>query len=233
MSDIETGIMLYLDYVRRRLKEDETFEPHPIIKAIALAIEVAKDKADGNYMGLSGIPVDEDSFREIYAAVIKKEKENYTILSIQDLVMKREIPPDIVVQLLHVSIRLDKFDGDSVELSQALRILNDIVTDVEFKVLPSEEIEDAKRNMIEQVKAGKVKIPKKFEHLVECLKDFRMETPWEKLDPSLRSFIGVLWGMKKYPDQSTVIITQDLDKIKKHNVIELAKSRLLMRTRES
>ena len=229
MSDIETGIMLYLDYITRRLKEDETFEPHPIIKALVLALEGAKDKADGNYLGLSGIPADEDSFREMYGAVIKKEKEHYTILSVQDLVMGREIPPNIVVQLLHISMRLDKFDGDYVELNQALRILNDIIEDVEFKVLPSEEIEDAKRNMIEQVKAGKVKIPKKFAHLVECLKDFKMETPWENLDPSLRSFIGTLWGMKKYPGRSTVIITRNLEKIKKFHVIELAKSRLLMR----
>jgi len=231
LNDIETGIMLYLDYVIRQLRKDKTFEPHPIIKAIALALEASKDKADGNYMGLSGIPVGKDSFSEMYAAIVKKEKEHYTILSIEDVTMRGEIPADIVVQLLHISMRLDEFEGDSVEISQALRILNDIVTDVEFKVLPSEEIEDAKRNMIEQVKAGKVIIPKEFEHLIDCLKDFRMETSWEKLDSSLRALIGTLWSMKKYPGQRTVIITQDIGKMKKHHVIELAKSRLLMRRR--
>lgn len=67
--------------------------------------------------------------------------------------------------------------------------------------------------MIEQVRADKVKTPRKFEHVVKCLEDFRMETPWEKLDPSLRSFIGTLWGAKKYPGRSTMIITQNIARV--------------------
>lgn len=229
MSDIETGIMLYLDYIKRRLKEDETFEPHPIIKAIALALEVSKGKPDGNYMGLSGIPANGDSFKEMYAAVINKQRGRYIILSVEDFTTKRSIPPDIVVQLLHISMRLDKVKGKSVKLTHALKILNEIIENVKFRVMSADEIGAAKRNAIEQVKAGKVKIPPAFNHLIEALKNFRIETPWGDLDPSLRSFIGALWASKKYPDQSTIIITQILEDIEKYRVIELAKSRLLMR----
>jgi len=228
VSDIETGMMLYLNHVTRQLKEDETFEPHPIMKAIALALEAAKNNPDGNYLGLSGIPADETSFKEMYGAVINKKRDRYTIVSIQDFALRHEIPADVVVQLLHISMRLDKFDGESVGLSEAVTILNDIIDDVTFKVLPSEEIEDAKRNFVEQVRAGKVIIPKKFKHLAERLKSFRMETPWEELDPSIRSIIGTLWASKKYPNRSTVIITRSVKTIKKYRVIEIAKSRLHM-----
>ena len=224
--DIETGILLYLDHVIRCLKKNQDFEPHPLVKALALALEASKDKTDGNYAGVSGDPTKE--LREMYSAVIEKKGDKFVILAFHDLSNGLELPLDLVVQLLHISIKLDKFENNTVPLNDAVDILNEVISSLTFKLLAEDEIEPAIKNMVQKIKQGNVIIPPKLQKLIQSLKNLKTDTKWEEFDPVLREFVGGLWAAEKY-DNKTVMITSKPKTVEKNFVINAAKSQLFMR----
>src|SRR5699024_9032250 len=100
IEEFELSLRAYLNYVSRKLKKDENYNPHPIIMSLANAIEGSKSKGDpGVYAGLSGDSelYPDGEARKLIASLIEVHKDmTITIIKIDDLSNKRPIPIKVV-----------------------------------------------------------------------------------------------------------------------------------------
>ena len=211
-------MMTYMNYVGRKMKKDNKYQPHPIVRAIALAIGASENQADGRYSGISGDPEKEG----LHLAVVKKQNGKYQILSLFDAKMGKELGFDVAVAVLKISMQLDKFDSDEIQIGDVMTILGDNFPSIRFKHLDSIESKEAVeyvRKLHEQDKLvlGDL-IPKTV-----LDQELERDIKWEDRSQNFRSLVGTIWGSKKYSEEHTFVITSPDTTLEKHKIIEIAK----------
>ena len=217
-------IIGYLHQTEKKLS-DPNFNPHPIIKALALALRAAEDgKKDGNYMGVSGDAEQHHGVPHmLYSVVLQKLGQRYNILNVTDLMTGRTVILQIIHRIITAEIELEKFSGDNVPIDAAIGIADEAIPDMVVMKLDAKNRNaamDYAKEMIRQKKL--VGIPK---DVVQRLLSTKNTSEWVKLPSEVRLAIGVAWGTKM--GKSTFVITHIEEDIPKWKVRELIAFKLL------
>lgn len=195
-DDVYDAILAYLDYVEIKLKNDSNYDPHPIIKAIQLAIW-GENKDEGTFMGVAGNGNEETGKEptELYVAVVKKEKDRFNVLNITDLNTGNEISIYEALLLIELSLKLDKIEGDFVPPDVISSLFCNVLNGITFEFvtpLNYKEARDSFREMLEKQEALLPHDP----CLIDSLCKITETTPWEDYDSNVRRIIAVNWAMK-------------------------------------
>ena len=222
LNEIEVAMMTYVDYVMRKMKEDGRYQPHPIVRAIALAINASENQADGRYSGISGDPEKEG----LHMAVVEKQKGKYQILSLFDAKMGKELGFDVAVRILKISIQLDRYDSDEIQIDDAITILSDNFPLIKFKHLTSGEAREAIAYLKEQHKQGKLVLGDVIpESIID--QELDRDVEWKDRSQTFRSLVGGVWGSRIDPKGRTFVITTPDTTMAKHKIVDLAKMLML------
>jgi len=137
MPVVEQTVAEYLKRVQQRIADP--LHPHPVVKAIMVAVEASKGGKDGNYVGVSG---DADLHGGVphlsYAAAIKKQGDSYDILEVKDVINGTTVSPDSIQRMIDAEIEMLNFDGDATPVDAAVQIM-DRALSPKFKVVKLDE----------------------------------------------------------------------------------------------
>jgi hypothetical protein len=218
LNEIEVAMMTYISYVNRKIKEDPGYEPHPIVKAISLAIAASENQVDGRYSGVAGDPKKEG----LHMVVIEKHGETSQILSLFDAKMGMELGFDVAVMVLKISMQLDRVVSDEIQISDLVEILSENFPSITFKHISPNEGNEAILFFKEQYRQGKVRdIPENMRPLID--QELNRNIRWEDRSPEFRTLVGGLWASKAEGGKSVFTITSPDTTVPKYKVLEIVK----------
>jgi hypothetical protein len=229
------GIRIFLDYVNRQLRKNPDYSPHPLVRALELAvINIDKVEIGQNVMGMSQDGT-KDSIHNPYIVIAHKANDGgIEIDEIRNLSVNKELPLDIMIIIFRLQISLDKITGEVVSPDEMVNCLNSVIPGDHFYALGDrwKEARDAFKVSLEQ---GKISVPKSShtEELLDELIGIKHDTPWEDYSPGARSLIGSHIKLslgEKTP--SAIITTPKNYKIEKYKVFDMATEFLLGKSAE-
>lgn len=225
------SFLIFLDYIKRRLKENPDYEFHPLIKALMNAFQsIDQIKAGEHVMGLSG-ETKKDKFYNPYVVVMEKKNGGTEIKEIRELTTNKQVPLDVMITIFRLQIQLDKIPGENILSSQTTEILNKILPEYHFYNLGN-KWKEARDSFAEKLKKGKIFLPAsiKTNDLINEFMKIRYDTPWEEYSPRVRSFIAGASAEIFDSRSNTIIISSPPNnKTPKYKVFEFV-SQILMGT---
>ncbi|MFS0883513.1 YecA family protein [Metabacillus niabensis] len=202
-EEFELSLKAYLSYVSRKMKKNENYSPHPLVRALVNAIDGALETGKpGRYVGVSG---DANHFsdgeaRQMIACVIEMNRDNtMTILGIEDISLQKSIPIKVASYILLLSIKFDKYEGDYIKVEDFIDIVNNTIPQLNIIRFNNDEWKQARDYLAENMDT--LKIP--YEMSEEYEKDFlsiKESTPWEEYPQRVRSTIASIWMQYQYPE---------------------------------
>jgi len=193
-DDAMEAIRSYLDHVVLKTKENPDYEPHPLLKAMMLAIQNNKK---GNYIGVSGNGNEERGKKptEVYSVVMEKKDDKFTLLDITDLTNGNKLSVYDALLIIEASLKLEKIKKDLVSKEQIKSILDEVYNDIDFVVISPSNFEEARDYLKKMMKEGRLSIPPDAE-LKNGLLSIKLDTKWEDYPQKVRSMIGIVWAKK-------------------------------------
>lgn len=189
----------YLKVVRKQ--DDDQWFPHPMIKAMMMAISLAKEKGkeSENVAALSGDADQTYSGKPMISFnVIAKMKSGVcefvkiTDLSNPDI----EFTQDMIEKIIRTETIIERQQGKDISHNIGIEALNAI--GLKTKVIKMDEIPDAIRMVKDMVKKGQYEgVPKDIQDQILAIKGVE---EWDDLDTTLRTMIATGYGARKYPE---------------------------------
>jgi uncharacterized protein with FMN-binding domain len=211
------AISIYLRENDEKLS-DPKWQPHPIIKAMMLALHAAREgKKDGNYIGISGDAELHHGVPHLsYAVVMQKLGGKYNILEVSDVTTGQALTPGTIQRIIDADTELEKFAGNSVPIDVAVIIMNRAIPEINVVKLDDHDrnatIDYAKKMINEKKLQG---VPP---NTVKQILGVKNDQDWVNLPSEVRSVIGMAWAMKI--GKRTVVITHVEESIPKWKVRE-------------
>lgn len=203
-EEFELSLKAYLGYISRKMKKNEGYIPHPLVRALVNAVEGALEKEKpGRYLGVSGDAdqYPDDSPRQMIACVIEMKRDNtITLLEFEDISLQKPIPIKVASYILLLSIKFDKYEGNYIKVEDYIDIVNTIIPQLNIIRFNNEEWKEARDYLAENVDT--VKIP--YEMSKDYENDFLsidVNTPWEEFPQRVRSTVAMIWMQYKYPEK--------------------------------
>ena len=110
MHDFEKRMRFHLEYAIQKMEQDESYRPHPIIKALMLAISEPQESKQNN--GYLGLEMDFDPETEMplycYGVAISKKGSDFVINSVEDFLNERPLDRSYVINILEISKKLEE-----------------------------------------------------------------------------------------------------------------------------
>jgi len=222
------SLVAYMNYVQRKLKRDSSFDPYPLVKALNCAFEgIEKLKVGETFMGVSGDAnrYPDNSPRESYCVVIRKENNGFTLLEVHDLSIGRNVPLGAAIYLMLISMKMDKFDGLNIPVDDAISIINETLPEINIIRFNNSEWKEARDNFKKTLQEGKLKIPEHMftKELRRDILNITYSTPWEEYPPSIRSMIASDWVIQKTQKQTEknqIVFTSIDEVIQKYKIMQ-------------
>jgi len=215
------GMRIFLDYITRQFKKNPDYDPHPLVKALELAVSGIKDKKNGERaIGLSGNHLDDTIYNPYVVAVVKRE-DGIEVEEIRNIQVNKELPLDLMIMIFRLQIILDRIPGDSVSPIQMAESLNKIIPEKPFFAL-GERWREARNKFKKMMEAGKIHIPNDPK-IVKEISKIKFDIPWEKYSNFLRSIIGTCFcsEINKKNGGKICITTPTKYKIEKFKVFDM------------
>ena len=237
------SVIAYLNYVERKQKRDSAFDPHPLIKALNCAFaDTIKLRTGETVMGVSGDAnrYPDDSPRESYCVVIRKEDVGFTLLAVKDISIGKDVPLESAIFLILISMKMDKYDGLNISVNEAITIINTSLPEINIIRFNNSEWKEARDSFKKTLQDGKFKI---FEDIFteELQKEFleiTYDTPWEEYAPRIRSMIANNWLMKsiedkdKLSEKDNIVFSSIDDEMPKYKIMQFVREILYGRSSE-
>jgi hypothetical protein len=202
------GMRIFLDYIDRTSKKDPDYKPHSIIRAFSLALEALEKAEDGkNVLGVA-MDGDDQYVLNPYSVVLMKNGDQIEVVDIINMTEKKSLPPDVMLIVFRLQIKLDKIPGETVSPQQMVDSLNSVINGEWFACIGDhwrEAITEFRRTVAE----GKMQFPG-LDKIVKQLNSIGSDTPWESYPSNLRVIISSSYGTK-LKDGSGVIIASPKD----------------------
>ncbi len=197
-NEFKLSLIAYLNYVDRKLKKDNSFDPHPLIKAINCAFNNSINlKIGETVIGVSGDANNypDDSPKELYSIVIRKEDMGFTLLSVYDITVAKEIPLMLAINLIIISMKMDKFDGEYIPVDNAITIINETLVNYNIVRFNNLEWKEARDNFKKILHDGKLSISDQVysEELRREFLSITYNTSWEDYPSRVRNMITSTW----------------------------------------
>lgn len=218
------GLRIFLDYIDRQLNKNPDYTPHPLIRALELALLKTKEIEAGQcVMGVSQDGTDKNICNPFAVIIQKHEGDNFEVKEIRNLKVDKVLPLDIMIIIFRLQISLDKIKGDSVDVYQCAECLNAVIPGNYFFALGN-KWKEARGNFKELLEKGKVGIPRstEMEKIADELKSITYDTPWEDYSSQLRSLIGGSIKESVREAGDVIITTPESYRIEKYKVFDMA-----------
>lgn len=200
-EEFNLSFRAYLNYVSRKIRKDENYEPYPLVKAIANAIEGAKNEGKpGNYAGISGDAHkhSDGEAKKVFFCVIELNKDDtYTLLEVYDVSLGKPVPIKVASYILLLSMKFDKFEGEFISVTDFIKTINETIPKLNLIRFNNDEWEEARDFLADNIDT--VNIP--FEMHEEYQRDFNgitKNTLWEYYPPRVRTTIAMVWMENRY-----------------------------------
>lgn len=201
-EEFELSLKAYLSYISRKMKRDENYSPHPLVRALANAVEGASETGKpGRYIGVSGDAnqYSDGEARQMIVCVIEMNRNNtMTILEIEDLSLQKPIPIKVASYILLLSIKFDRYEGDYIKVEDYIDIVNTTIPQLNIIRFNNDEWKEARDYLAENMDT--LKIP--YEMSGDYEKNFlsiKENTPWEEFPQRVRTAVAMTWVQHKYP----------------------------------
>ncbi|WP_445480336.1 YecA family protein [Lysinibacillus irui] len=203
IDEFEMSFTLYMNYVNRQFKKDESYKPHPLVRALLIAFSEAENKPIGRYLGVSGNNDEENESvaSSCYTVVLEKLRDDkFSILAIHDMNLGVEIPIEVGMIILALSMRLDRFQGNDIDINEAISLINDTVPQLNIILFNNQEWVSARDNFKEILEQKKFSITPEMTEISKQLSKITFEMKWEEYPPQMRTIIAQSWIFDKYPE---------------------------------
>lgn len=201
-----------LEYLKVIAKqEDEHWYPHPMIKAMMMAMSAVEKEevkegeniaaiSDDSNITYSGKPT------MIFNVVARKKSGITEIVNITDLSHPEfKFDQDVIEKIIRTEIIIERNQGKEILPAIYIEALNAI--GIKTKMIRLDEIPDAIRFAKEMVQNGQWQgVPKNISDQILAVKDTE---EWDSLDTTLRVLIVSVYGMKKYPEFNSHMTPSD------------------------
>jgi hypothetical protein len=202
-EEFELSLKAYLSYVSRKMKKDDQYSPHPLVKALVNAIEGAVEKGKpGRYAGLSGVAdkYEDGEARKLFLCAVEMHRDRtMTILEIEDVTLRKPVPIKVASYILLLSIKFDKFEGDYIKVEDSIRIINETIPQLNLIRFNNEEWKEARDFLAKNLDL--FKLPHKmFEEYRKDFMSIKESTLWEEFPPRVRAIVASTWMQEKHPE---------------------------------
>ncbi|MCF7624512.1 hypothetical protein CQ056_24975 [Peribacillus simplex] len=207
-AEFEISFKAYISYVKRKLRKNPDYKVHPLVKAFLNAMEgvEANGKAEkaGNYGGLSGNADDipNGDATQLFFCVLEAHNDGtISVVEFYDVINNRPVPIKVLSYILVLSMKFDKFEGELINVDQAIEIINSTIPDLNYIRFNNSEWKEARDHFAELVKEGHFHMPgykDQLEPIVEEFTGITYSTPWEDYPQRVRSTIAQAWVYDKY-----------------------------------
>jgi len=224
------AMKIYLDYISRQLKKNRDYKPHPLIRALANAMDGIETAKDGE--SVSGLSSEgtENNIYEPYMVIVQKKKDGIEIKEILNLKVNKQIPINVMIMIFRLQIHLDKIDGETVSPQQLVDALNEVIPGKRFYAL-GDRWKEARDKFARLLNEGKIHLPPD-DPRIEEFRQTGNDTPWENYSNRLRALIGptILYGSDM--NEKIIITTPTNVRIEKYKVFDFAIEFMLGKTAE-
>ncbi|UAL49786.1 SEC-C domain-containing protein (plasmid) [Sutcliffiella horikoshii] len=204
-TEFKYSLQAYLNYSLRKIKRNSSYQPHPLVKALTNAMHAGLDLGKGkpgNYSGLSG---DADKHedkkpRELYAVIINIDKKGLiTILEINDLIIGKSIPIEVIIYLLILSMEFEKSPSENINMREGIQIVNETIPEINMVLFNNSEWKEARDHLKKLIESGNFSIPQGElgDKFVSDIMKVKMDTHWSDFPPNIRSIIAMTWLQTK------------------------------------
>jgi hypothetical protein len=193
---LEDEILNYLRRIEQKAASPD-FVPHPMLKALMLAMKGAEDgKKDGNYVGLSG-DADLTPNKKPHvtiSVVVKQEGPMITVLEIRDVSAGKIIPYAMAKQIVIAETLLERFEGQEIPNKAAEKIIIE-ASALKVHILEDEdEILQALAHAKEEMAEGRVH--GLSDSWAQEIPKINTIDEWRTASQQVRAMIGGLWAPK-------------------------------------
>ncbi|GFN39565.1 MAG: hypothetical protein YK1309IOTA_520001 [Marine Group I thaumarchaeote] len=182
-------------------QKDEKWFPHPMIKAMMMAMSLVKEKGkEGeNVAALSGDADQTYSGKPMisFNVIAKMNSGVCEFVKITDLSNPDvEFTEDMIEKIIRTEIIIERQQGKDISHNIGIEALNAI--GLKTKVIKMDEIPDAIKMVQDMVKNGQYEgVPKDIQDQVLAIKGVE---EWDDLDSTARTMIATAYGARKYPE---------------------------------
>ncbi len=182
----EESLLRYTKHVEKRMQDDPEYEPHPIVKALMLAVQGAEEAGiDDNYMGVAGVGTE-----LAYTLVIEKKGEFFEVKETVDLNTGKRISGRAMARMVDAERMLDDYPED-VPVDAAIKVMQEAMPDTEVILLGEDQAEEAlaiaKEAIQKQRLAGAPN--EATRRVLEA-----SASDWKDLPSETRALVGTLWA---------------------------------------
>ncbi|PZX07398.1 hypothetical protein C7437_101511 [Psychrobacillus insolitus] len=189
LDEFEMSFNVYMDYVNRQIKKDINYMPHPFVRALLIAHSEAGNGPNGRYLGVSSL---DDSSLGCYSVVLEKRGDKFSILAIQNIDLNLEVPVEVGIYLLILSMRIEKIGGNEILPEDAVDIVNDNIPVLNMILFNNDEwipARDYCRDVMRRDKRNN-----------EVIEKINSDMTWRDYPSTVRSIIAQYWILEKYPE---------------------------------
>ncbi len=194
-----------LEYLKVTTKqEDEQWFPHPMIKAMMMAMSLAKEKGKEGE-NVAALSTDENQTYEgkpimMFNVIATMKSGICEIINITDLSHPEvKFTQDMIEKIIRTETILEREQGKDITFSVSIEAMNAI--GIKTKMIRMAEIPDAIRMTKEMMKDGHFQgVPKETREQILAI---RGSEEWGDLDTIVRTMIISGYGMKKYPEYNS------------------------------
>jgi len=214
----------YLQEAAERLKQEALYEPHPILRALMLAVDKPKMWKEEKYMGIAGdIDNETGAPTNLYGVVILRQRSDFKVLAVEDLLNEMSLDYSFVLNLLEVAKRLTEYPAKQIHITEAIEILNAVpVPQITFGIIPPEKMEVAVGYFLEWYATHKAEIPERLRQAVEELSNTKLTIEvWRSLLGEIRGLVGKVWSMRLNAATPHVTVTFFSDYVEKEHLLNV------------
>ncbi|WP_019637336.1 YecA family protein [Paenibacillus fonticola] len=202
-EEFELSLKAYLSYISRKMKKDESYSPHPLVRAMVNAVDGAKNTGKpGRYMGMSGDAnqYSDNQERKTIICIIEMHRDNtMTILDIQDLSLQKSIPIKVASYIFLLSIKFDKYEGDYIGVNEFIDTVNRTIPQLNIIRFKNDEWKEARDYLVKNLNTINIPLEMKKDYEKDFM-SIKGDTEWEDYPPRVRSTIATIWMDDKYQE---------------------------------
>lgn len=194
-------LRVFIAYIQRRQKKNPAYDPHPLVRAMGVAMSQLDDVEVGDRV--MGVASDtHDRAMNQYAVVLQKLEGATEVLELRSVTTGQQIDIETLIGMFRLQIRLDQIPQDELTPAAAAAAMNSVEDSVTYVDL-TERATEVAAAFWTSVDNGELEIDSDPQ-LKSILEGVDRATAWCDLPQALRSAMGAVF-LPQITDESNAI----------------------------